>query len=336
MSFHEEMKQLYKEILDSYIQTPNEQVLYQGQKLSRKSLENEIAPEDIVSIHKEVIEEIHPDIPERVLHSLDFLLEIMISYGLALREHQTLRTKQKELNSEIEVAVNVQQQLLGTSVPVVPSVDIGAISVPAKQMSGDYYHFVKDENDRVNIAIADVIGKGIPAAMCMSMIKYAMDSLPESRKNPSYVLENLNRIVEKNVDPSMFITMFYGSYDPVSHLFEYASAGHEPGFCYSAKDDKFYELEAKGLVLGIDRNVKYSQYEKSLLPEDMIVLLTDGVTECRVDEEFIEREDIIKIMRKYMHLSSQELVEAVYKELERIQDFQLRDDFTLIILKRLV
>jgi phosphoserine phosphatase RsbU/P len=82
--------------------------------------------------------------------------------------------------------------------------------------------------------------------------------------------------------------------------------------------------------------VKYSQYEKSLLPEDMIVLLTDGVTECRVDEEFIEREDIIKIMRKYMHLSSQELVEAVYKELERIQDFQLRDDFTLIILKRLV
>ncbi|MDQ0247795.1 sigma-B regulation protein RsbU (phosphoserine phosphatase) [Bacillus fengqiuensis] len=336
MSFHEEMKQLYKEILNSYIQTPNEQVLYQGQKLSRKSLENEIAPEDIVSIHKEVIEEIHPDIPERVLHSLDFLLEIMISYGLALREHQTLRTKQKELNSEIEVAVNVQQQLLGTSVPVVSSVDIGAISVPAKQMSGDYYHFVKDENDRVNIAIADVIGKGIPAAMCMSMIKYAMDSLPESRKNPSYVLENLNRIVEKNVDPSMFITMFYGSYDPVSHLFEYASAGHEPGFCYSAKDDKFYDLEAKGLVLGIDRNVKYSQYEKSLSPEDMIVLLTDGVTECRVDEEFIEREDIIKIIRKYMHLSAQELVEAVYKELERIQDFHLRDDFTLIILKRLV
>ncbi|HWO97903.1 MAG TPA: PP2C family protein-serine/threonine phosphatase [Bacillus sp. (in: firmicutes)] len=336
MSFHEEMKQLYKEILDNYIQTPNEQVLYQGQKLSRKSLENEIAPEDIVSIHKEVIEEIHPDIPERVLHSLDFLLEIMISYGLALREHQTLKTKQKELNSEIEVAVNVQQQLLGTSVPVVSSVDIGAISVPAKQMSGDYYHFVKDENDRVNIAIADVIGKGIPAAMCMSMIKYAMDSLPESRKNPSYVLENLNRIVEKNVDPSMFITMFYGTYDPVSHLFEYASAGHEPGFCYSAKDDKFYDLEAKGLVLGIDRNVKYSQYEKSLSPEDMIILLTDGVTECRVDEEFIEREDIIKIIRKYMHLSAQELVEAVYKELEKIQDFQLRDDFTLIILKRLV
>lgn len=336
MSFHEEMKQLYKEILDNYIQTPNEQVLYQGQKLSRKSLENEIAPEDIVSIHKEVIEEIHPDIPERVLHSLDFLLEIMISYGLALREHQTLRTKQKELNSEIEVAVNVQQQLLGTSVPVVSSVDIGAISVPAKQMSGDYYHFVKDENDRVNIAIADVIGKGIPAAMCMSMIKYAMDSLPESRKNPSYVLENLNRIVEKNVDPSMFITMFYGSYDSVSHLFQYASAGHEPGFYYSAKDDKFYDLEAKGLVLGIDRNVKYSQYETSLSPEDMIILLTDGVTECRMDEEFIEREDIIKIIRKYMHLSAQELVEAVYKELEKIQEFQLRDDFTLIILRRLV
>ncbi|MFC3882467.1 PP2C family protein-serine/threonine phosphatase [Bacillus songklensis] len=336
MSFHEEMKHLYKEILANYIQTQNEQVLYQGQKLSRKSLENEISPEDIVSMHKEVIEEIYPDIPERVLHSLDFLLEIMISYGLAHREHQALKNKQRELKSEIEIAVNVQQNLLSTSVPAVSSVDIGAISVPAKQMSGDYYHFVKDENGCVNIAIADVIGKGIPAAMCMSMIKYAMDSLPDSRKNPSYVLENLNRIVEQNVDPSMFITMFYGTYDPFSHLFQYASAGHEPGFYYSAEEDKFYDLEAKGLVLGIDRNVKYSQYETAISSQDMIVLLTDGVTECRVDEEFIERTDIIKLIRKYMHLSAQELVEAVYKELEKLQDFQLRDDFTLIILKRLV
>ncbi|MCR8927318.1 PP2C family protein-serine/threonine phosphatase [Priestia megaterium] len=330
------MRDLYKDILGNYIQTQNEQILYQGQKLSRKSLENEISPEDIVSIHKEVIEEIYSDIPEKVLHSLDFLLEVMISYGLALREHQTLKNKQRELRSEIEVAANVQQTLLGTKVPASSTLEIGAISVPAKQMNGDYFHFVEEEHGGLSIAIADVIGKGIPAAMCMSMIKYAMDSLPDSRKNPSYVLENLNNIVERNVDPSMFITMFYGSYNPGTNLFDYASAGHEPGFYYDAKADSFEDLEAKGLVLGVDRHVKYLQYEQQLSKGDMIVLLTDGVTECRTEEGFIERLDIIKLIRKYMHLSPQEIVESVYKELEKLQHFQLRDDFTLIILKSLV
>ncbi|ADE67333.1 MULTISPECIES: PP2C family protein-serine/threonine phosphatase [Priestia] len=336
MSFDKEMRDLYKDILGNYIQTQNEQILYQGQKLSRKSLENEISPEDIVSIHKEVIEEIYSDIPEKVLHSLDFLLEVMISYGLALREHQTLKNKQRELRSEIEVAANVQQTLLGTKVPASSTLEIGAISVPAKQMNGDYFHFVEEEHGGLSIAIADVIGKGIPAAMCMSMIKYAMDSLPDSRKNPSYVLENLNNIVERNVDPSMFITMFYGSYNPETNLFDYASAGHEPGFYYDAKADSFEDLEAKGLVLGVDRHVKYLQYEQQLSKGDMIVLLTDGVTECRTEEGFIERLDIIKLIRKYMHLSPQEIVESVYKELEKLQHFQLRDDFTLIILKSLV
>jgi sigma-B regulation protein RsbU (phosphoserine phosphatase) len=336
MSFDKEMRDLYKDILGNYIQTQNEQILYQGQKLSRKSLENEISPEDIVSIHKEVIEEIYSDIPEKVLHSLDFLLEVMISYGLALREHQTLKNKQRELRSEIEVAANVQQTLLGTKVPTSSTLEIGAISVPAKQMNGDYFHFVEEEHGGLSIAIADVIGKGIPAAMCMSMIKYAMDSLPDSRKNPSYVLENLNNIVERNVDPSMFITMFYGSYNPETNLFAYASAGHEPGFYYDAKADSFEDLEAKGLVLGVDRHVKYLQYEQQLSKGDMIVLLTDGVTECRTEEGFIERLDIIKLIRKYMHLSPQEIVESVYKELEKLQHFQLRDDFTLIILKSLV
>ncbi|MBM7705026.1 PP2C family protein-serine/threonine phosphatase [Metabacillus iocasae] len=336
MDFQREMKELYKDILANYIQTQNEQILYQGQKLSRKSLENEISPEDIVSIHKEVIEEIYPTIPEKVLHSMDFLLEVMISYGLAYREHQNLKNRQRQLKSEIDVAANVQQNLLNTHIPNIPSLDIGAISVPANQMNGDYHHFVKDENGMISIAVADVIGKGIPAAMCMSMIKYAMDSLPESRKNPSYVLENLNTIVEQNVDPSMFITMFYGSYNPVEDAFIYASAGHEPGFYYSASEDQFYDLEAKGLVLGVDRYTKYSQYEKHLQTGDMIVLLTDGVTECRREGEFIERLDIINLIRSYMHLSSQQMVDSVYKELEKLQGFQLRDDFTLIILKRLV
>jgi sigma-B regulation protein RsbU (phosphoserine phosphatase) len=324
----------YEKLLTNYLRDSNEQLLYSGQKLSRQSIENDITPEEIVSIHKSVIQDLYPDIPKKVLDSFDLLLEVMIGYGLVYREHQILRNMQQEIKSEIEIAANVQQTLLGTKIPNIDCLDIGAISVPARQMNGDYYHFVEDESGSVSVAVADVIGKGIPAALCMSMIKYAMDSLPESRNHPSFVLENLNRVVEQNVDITMFITMFYGMYDTNSHEFVYSSAGHEPGFHYSCTEDKFYDIDPTGLVLGVDKSIKYKEYKKSVELNDMIILLSDGVTESRTEEGFIERKEIVRLIRENIHLSAQELVDFVYKELERIQDFELCDDFTLIILKR--
>jgi len=325
----------YKKILEHFIQNRTEEALYEGQKFSRHVIEHQIPPEEIISMHKKVLQKLFPETPSNILYSLDFLLEVMIGYGLAYQEHQFLRNKQQELKSEIEIAANVQQTLLKTDIPSIDCLDIGVKSVPANIMTGDYYRFVKDE-ETISIAIADVIGKGIPAALCMSMIKYAMDSLPESRQNPSHVLENLNSVVEQNVDSSMFITMLFGIYDTKKHLFTYSSAGHEPGFYYCAKEDRFYDLKTKGLVLGIDRNIQYRQYYKELEKDDMIVLLSDGVTETRSTDGFIERENVSHSLRKYMHLSAQEMVESVYADFERLQDFQLRDDFTLILLRRKV
>ncbi|MDR0140225.1 PP2C family protein-serine/threonine phosphatase [Metabacillus idriensis] len=333
MDFKEVIESKYQEILSHYMQELTETALYQGQKFSRKAIEEQVPPEEIISLHRKVLQELFPDVDQDVLHSLDFLLEVMMGYGLAYQEHQSLRDKQQEIKSEIQVALNVQQMLLETSVPTVPNLDIGAISVPAKHMNGDYYHFVYDE-ESVSIAIADVIGKGIPAALCMSMIKYAMDSLPESRRSPSRVLENLNRVVEHNVDPSMFITMFYGMYDTDTHEFVYGSAGHEPGFYYSAKEDCFHDMNTKGLVLGIDQSIKYKQYSRIVEKGDMIVLLSDGVTESKTNEEFIERDFITNLIKKYSDLNAQGIVDNIYKDFLQMQDFELRDDFTLIILKR--
>ncbi|MDP4162992.1 MAG: PP2C family protein-serine/threonine phosphatase [Bacillota bacterium] len=334
MEFRGMMEKNYREILIQYLKDQSEQSLYQGQLFSRNSIEEKISPEEIVSLHKSLLLELYPDVPESVVHSFDILLEVMIGYGLAYREHQSLRNKQIELRTEMEIAANVQQTLLGTSIPEVEGLDIGAISVPAKHMNGDYFHFVEDENHCLNVAIADVIGKGIPAALCMSMIKYAMDSLPENRHEPHMVLENLNRVVEQNVDPSMFITMFYGMYNPSNTTFYYSSAGHEPGFYYDAKKEEFSELPVKGLLLGIEKKTKYEQFEKLIFPGDMIVLMSDGVTESRTEEGFLEKEELIGYIRKYLHLSAQEIVNNIFKDLEKLQDFQLRDDFTLIIIRR--
>lgn len=334
MNFRDSMTEKYREILIEYLKQQSETTLYQGQKFSRKSIEEQIPPEEIVSLHKSLLIELFPDTAEDVLHSFDVLLEVMVGYGLAYQEHQSLRDKQIEFRSEIEIAANVQQTLLGTSIPTVKDLDVGALSVPAKHMNGDYFHFVHDEEESLNVAIADVIGKGIPAALCMSMIKYTMDSLPESRSAPSIVLENLNRVVEQNVDPSMFISMFYGTYDLGHHTFHYSSAGHEPGFFYDKGTNEFSEIDAKGLLLGIDKKTKYPQFEKEILPGDMIILVSDGVTESRTEHGFIAKDTLIGYIRNYLHLGAQEIVNHIYKDLEKLQNFQLRDDFTLIILRR--
>ncbi|TLS34911.1 PP2C family protein-serine/threonine phosphatase [Pseudalkalibacillus caeni] len=326
----------YKSILSKYLDDQSEQTLYKGQQFSRKMIEQKISPEEAVSLHVSAMESLYPDMPQEFKNSYAFLLEMMIGYGFAYREHQSLRSRQQQLETEIEIAANMQQTLLMGEMPTVESLDIGAVSKPAKKMNGDYYHFVQDENDCVSVAIADVIGKGIPAALCMSMIKYAMDSAPEQRMQPSAMLGNLNRVVEQNVDPNMFITMFYGLYDSFNHRFYYSGAGHEPGFFYNAENDDFGELYTKGLVLGVSKKPNYREYSKDLQKGDMIVLLSDGVTECRSSKGFIERDEIVAMIRSNLHLSAQEIVNTVYRELEKMQEFELRDDFTLLILRRKV
>ncbi|SDH80976.1 sigma-B regulation protein RsbU (phosphoserine phosphatase) [Alteribacillus persepolensis] len=330
------MQEQYTKILKKYLEEKNETGLYHAQQFSKKVLENQISPEEVVSLHLDALEKYFPDLPQGVFDSFEFLLEVMMGYGMAYREHQSLRDKQKELETEINVAASMQQTFLPKEIPSVDALDVGVISVPASKMSGDYYHFIKDDNDCIGVAIADIIGKGVPAALCMSMIKYAMDSLPEQRLQPGALLDNLNRVVEQNVASNMFITMMYGSYDPRVHHFYYSGAGHEPGFYYHYDTDTFEELYAKGLVLGIKRDTTFREYHKKVEPGDFIVLLSDGVTECRTDDGFIEREELTRLIRKYKHLPAQEIVDNVFYQLEKLQGFQLRDDFSLIILRRKV
>ncbi|MBM7543277.1 PP2C family protein-serine/threonine phosphatase [Amphibacillus cookii] len=326
----------YRKLLKEYLLTNDETALYQAEQFSKLSVQHNISPEEIIHVHIEALKELYPELPREVSDSLNFLLEAMISYGLALQEYQFLRAKQSELESEISVAANMQKTLLSTVKPDIKGLDIGAISVPANSMNGDYYHFVADKEGTLGIALADVIGKGIPAALAMSMIKYSMDSFPENQRQPSMILENLNRVVERNVDPSMFITMFYGLYNPESETFSYASAGHEPGFYYHASKDKFEEIEARGLVLGATEHTTYQQFVNHIKKDDCIILLTDGVTECRVGDRFIERDEVLQVIKDYIHLPAQEAVDSVYKYFERLQDFHLRDDFTLIIIRKKV
>ncbi|RYL98464.1 phosphoserine phosphatase [Sporolactobacillus sp. THM7-7] len=323
----------YKIMLAHYMTQKEERALYNGKQISKKMIEQNISPEEVVGMHIDVLNRLVPNLDEPVQASLQFLMDVMVGYGVAYREHQILRDRQKQLDSEIEIAADVQQSLLEGTVPDYPFADVGAISEPAKKMTGDYFQFVRGHNDLLGVAVADIVGKGIPAAMSMSMIKYAMDSLPESSQTPPVVLSSLNRVVHRNVDPSMFVTMFYGVYDPGKEIFSFASAGHEPGFYYMAETDRFEDLETRGFALGFSPKAKYKEYKRKVAPGDMIILLTDGVTEVRTNKGFAGRKLTVNLIRKYMLLPAQKLVENVFYDLQRIQNFEMHDDFTFIAMK---
>lgn len=325
---------IYRDLLKEYIHTQGEKSLYQADQVIKSFIKNKIPPEEIVNIHFQALLELYPNLNEDFKHSSNFLIETMISYGIAHQEFQTLREEQLKIKSEMSVAANMQQTLLKSTKPEVKGLDIGVISVPARQLNGDYYHFTNDDNRVVGIAIADVVGKGIPAALCMSMVKYSMESLPESVMSPRSILKNLNRVVERNVESNMFVTMFYAQYFPADGRLRYSSAGHEPGFYYDSKKQEFKEIQTKGLVLGVLPESTYEQYELYIDEGDMMILLTDGVTECREDDRFLETEEVLDVIKLYQHLPAQELVEQVFKHFENLQNFELRDDFTLIILKK--
>ena len=103
---------------------------------------------------------------------------------------------------------------------------------------------------------------------------------------------------------------------------------------YISKENTFVELEAKGLLLGILPEVKYSHYEITLNAGDMVIMMTDGVTEFRANEQLNSREVITSLIAKHKHLSAQQLCVFLHKEIERLQDFKMTDDFTVVIIKK--
>ncbi|PTX58883.1 sigma-B regulation protein RsbU (phosphoserine phosphatase) [Melghirimyces profundicolus] len=329
----EKMIEQYQELLTSYLKDKQEDQLYAAQQMSKWMLEQKIPPEEMVTIHAEAVKRQMPDLPENVRLSFNLLIEMMIGYGIALREHENLLNRQRELEYEIEVAVGMQQTLLPDSPPAVKDLEVGVISVPANRMSGDYYNFVNHGGGSLGVALSDIIGKGIPAALCMSMIKYAMDQM-DHPLGPSETLRRLNTVVERNVDPSMFITMVYGVYDSEEHIFRYAAAGHEPGIFHRAKAQTFEDMTTRGLVLGVAKDISYEEYSLTLAPGDAIILFSDGVTEARIDGQFLGRERFKELVKPHLQLPAQQAVEAIYQDLFEKANYDLKDDQTILLIRR--
>ena len=330
----EEFKKDYKKLIDKSLSTNNKtQLIKKCEEFTNEVIKKDILPEDIVEIHKNYISSL--DIAEHeALNTLDVLQEVVKGFGYSYRDYQKLVNKLQYHDKEIDLASRLQQTMLKTDIPQFDSIQIGVISVAAQKVSGDYFNLIDHNDGTMSFAVADVIGKGIPAALAMSMIKFGMDSYGHSQL-PSEGLKRLNRVVEKNVNQNMFVTMFYGLYEEMNHLLYCSSAGHEPGYVYRAETEEFQEIEVRGRVLGISQQTRYSQQEIPIYIDDLVIILTDGVTEARNKEgEFIKKETLLNLIKKYKYMHPQDIVQIIYEAILKVQNPHKKDDMTILIIKR--
>lgn len=195
-----------------------------------------------------------------------------------------IKEKQEQMHKEMQVAKTIQASALPCVFPPYPNLlefDIFAQMKTAKHVGGDFYDFFFLDNDHIAFLIADVSGKGIPAAMFMMTAKTTIRSIASSCSDPADILKMANARLAENNDADMFVTVWLGILDPKTGLLAYANAGHNFPVVKRAEDKSVEWIRSKpSLVLAAMPNAKYKSFEITLKPGDILFLYTDGITEA--------------------------------------------------------
>ncbi len=200
------------------------------------------------------------------------------------REALESRDKLVALQNELGVASKIQQSILPTRFPDKPGCRMFANMKPARNVGGDFFDVIHLADGRIGIAIADVSDKGVPAALFMMSCRTLIKGAAIGKTDPGEVLHEVNQLLQEDNDAAMFVTVFYGVYDPDSRRFHYANGGHNSPLVVHA-DGSSAELPLTGgIALGLIPDLDYDNKSVTLAPGDLIVMYTDGVTEA-FDEE---------------------------------------------------
>ncbi|RKY85134.1 hypothetical protein DRQ09_07700 [candidate division KSB1 bacterium] len=268
--------------------------------------------------------------------NLEFLSTLgnqaMIALENARLFEETL--EKQRLEEELAVAKQIQEQLLPKEFPDFPGFDIFAVNISSKQVGGDYFDIIRLDKNRLAIAIADVSGKSVPAALLMSNLQASLRALARAEISISDMISRINNMIFENTSPDKFITFFYGVIDGTTRKMKYCNAGHNPPFLVR-KDDSHLLLDKGGLILGIMENLSYEEEEVRLFQGDVMLLYTDGVSEAMNvnDEEFGEQR-IEEILKKNRNLSSDKLISKIISAVkEHCKNVPQSDDITMIAIK---
>jgi sigma-B regulation protein RsbU (phosphoserine phosphatase) len=248
-------------------------------------------------------------------------------------------SERERMAKELEIARAVQMKLLPKENPVLPGYDIAGVCLPAYEVGGDYYDFVDLGTTRIGIAIGDVSGKGVPAAIYMTLTKGILQSHAEENISPKNVLSKVNRLMYRTIEKNSFVSMFYAIIDLQSRKIRYSRAGHNPVILAGLRDEKQEFLTPKGVALGLDDGGVFDsvleEREFDLRSGDILVFYTDGFTEARntAGEEFTESR-LLKSVAEAKERPAEEIISIVVSDAKRFAgDAEQHDDMTMVVVK---
>lgn len=272
---------------------------------------------------------------EDLAHSFERMDEEIRAY---IQKVSTVMAEKERIGAELNVATQIQSNMLPSIFPPFPErkeFDIYATMDPAKEVGGDFYDFFLVDEDHLALVMADVSGKGVPAALFMVIAKTLIKNKAQTGASPKEVLETVNNQLCENNEADMFVTVWLGIYEISTGCMRAANAGHEfPVIC---RKDGTFELykDPHGLVVAYVEDFRYQQYEFSLKPGDTLFLYTDGVPEAtNAKNELYTTDRMIAALNQNQKISPKELLVQVRQDIDAfVQDAPQFDDITMLALR---
>jgi serine phosphatase RsbU (regulator of sigma subunit) len=266
------------------------------------------------------------------------LLTVMANVAAIRIEHARLaevEQAEKILAKDLEQAAIIQRGLLPASAPIVPGLDLAGYNAACRTVGGDYYDYIPYPESRLGVALGDVSGKAMPAALLMTSLQARLRVLAEHSTDVGEVVTRLNRHTAANCPSNRFITFFFGIVHPATGDLVYANAGHNPPIVARA-NGQVETLGGGGIIMGLFPTATYDSHETRLDPGDVLVLFIDGVTEAmnHAEDEFGE-ERLTEVVRLNKHRTAHEIVQAITGSLAVfVAGAATADDVTLVVLKK--
>jgi sigma-B regulation protein RsbU (phosphoserine phosphatase) len=247
----------------------------------------------------------------------------------------------ERLTRELETARGIQERLLPAGEPELAGFEVTGASIPSREIGGDYFDFLMQDDRHLGVAIGDVSGKGMPAALLMSNLQASLQGQVIHPSSVAEIVTRVNNLIVGSTDPHMFATFFYGLLDLTSGTFTSTNAGHNPPLVLR-NDGSIELLKTGGLLLGMVRGVVYKQETITLEPGEIIVMYTDGITEAvgpSAEEDDPEamfgEEPLIEVVRRSSHLPAVGIKEAILDAVsQHTQGVAQSDDITLVVVRR--
>jgi sigma-B regulation protein RsbU (phosphoserine phosphatase) len=258
------------------------------------------------------------------------------SAGLAIERARLYQEslEKRRLDGELEIARSIQQSFLPKGNPIIPGYDIAGMNVPSEEVGGDYYDFIPIVDHQLGIAIGDVSGKGIPAALIMAAFRASL--VAEIRNNYAIrtIFAKVNSLLEETSERGSFVTAMYGVLDSKNGIFTFANAGHNPGLLLR-NDGSVEQLIEGGAPFGILPRVQYEERPISVRPGEVMLWYTDGVTDATDEQgELFGAERLEDMLRKNRRKPATEILHDIHREITGFaDDGSTMDDVTMIVVK---